>query len=189
MEMNASSVPLSAPASENFRGTRGAPVGPRPVADRGVDLDRMFGLPDATGNKVRKYEQAWHRNAAYMVASGKYSLKQVAAACDKCYASVLDLMRNAWFQTTVAEIQKENGAGDIMDTFRAECGASLATLIELRDDREVPPSVRRQSAIDILHQSLGKPTQRVETVTEPTSDDPVAEVKRLEADNARLAAR
>lgn len=158
----------------------------RKVADREVEMDRLFGRPDATGASVRKWEQPWHRNAAYMFASGKYSAKQVALACEKSYNCVIQLFKNKWFQTTVLEIQKENGAGDIMELFRAECHNSLVTLIEIRDDPKAPQSVRRASAIDILHQVLGKPTQRVEMDATPRSDDPVAEVARLEQENARL---
>lgn len=160
--------------------------GPRGTTDRGVDLNRFFGRTDPKGTHVRRYEQPWHRNAAYMVASGTYSMKAVAAACDKSYAGVLQLLKNPWFQETVAEIQKENGAKDIMDVFRAECMSSLATIVELRDNEKTPPAVRRQSAIDILHQCLGKPTQRVEMEQNVTSDDPVAEVARLENENERL---
>lgn len=165
----------------------GTPVGyVREVATRDVELDRLFGRPDAVGQEVRKWEQPWHRNAAYMMASGKYSAKAVAAACEKSYNCVLQLLKNKWFQTTVLEIQKENGAGDIMELFRAECHNSLVTLIEIRDDPKAPQSVRRASAIDILHQVLGKPTQRVEMDATPRSDDPVAEVARLEQENARM---
>lgn len=165
---------------------QGCPSGPRPVADRGVELERWFGRPDPREQQVRKYEQPWHRNAAYMIASGKYSAKAVAEACEKTKESVYALMRNAWFQETVAEIQKQNGAGDIMDVFRAECMSSLTTLIELRDNPATPPAVKRLSAIDILHQVLGKPTQRVEMEQNISSSDPVAEVARLEADNLRM---
>lgn len=156
------------------------------VSDRPVDLTRLHGRPDAKPNQVRVYEQPWHRNAAYMWASGKYSLKAISVACDTSYDSVKALARNPWFQETVALIQKENGADDIMAQFQSECQNSLVTLIEIRDDKQAPASVRRASAIDILHQVLGKPTQRVEMETAVTSDDPVAEAERLERQNALL---
>lgn len=159
----------------------------RVVAGRGIDLSRLFGRPDPKPREVRKWEKPWHRNAAYMFATGKASMKMVAHACDVDYSSVKALFRNPWFQETLLEIQKENGAEDIMAQFKAECASSLATLIELRDDLEAPASVRRQSAVDILHQVLGKPTQRVEMDEKPRSVDPVAEVAFLEQENKRLA--
>jgi hypothetical protein len=181
-------IPLNLPTAEiRLRG--GGPSGPRPVADREVDLDRLAGRMDPVGSEVRKFEQPWHKNAAYMFASGAYSAKAVANSCDRSYVAVLGLLKQPWFQAIVAEIQKENGGADIMATFKAECMNSLVTLIEIRDDKESPASVRRQSAIDILHQTLGKPTQRVETETIPKSDDPVAEVERLTKENQRLADR
>lgn len=168
------------------------PFGPRPLGelnpttDRPVSTTRLTGRPEAEGDEIRKYEKPWMTNAAYMWASGKYSLKAIASACDVTYATVQQLARNDWFQEKVALIQKENGADDIMAQFQSECANSLVTLIEIRDDKQAPASVRRASAIDILHQVLGKPTQRVEMETAVTSDDPVAEAERLERQNAQL---
>jgi len=162
---------------------------PREVTPRPIDLTRFAGRPDPVGTEIRKWEQPWHRNAAWFIASGKYSMKQVAEACDKSYASIKDLMKNPWFQATVAEIQRQNGAEDIMSLFRAECTASLVTFVELRDDVKVPASVRHNCAKSIIEQCLGKPTQRVETTDVPHSDDVVAEVARLEKENAILQDR
>lgn len=161
-------------------------TGPRTVADRPVDLSRLRGHRDPHPQEVRKFEQPWHRAAAYHWASGKMSLKNIATACDVSYESVKALAKNPWFQETVQLIMQENGAQDIMDLFKAECQNSLLTIIELRDDPKAPASVRRQSATDILHQCLGKPTQRVEMETATVSDDPVAEVAKLEEENKRL---
>lgn len=168
---------------QNFRPGQ---AGAREVSDRPVSLTRLTGVPDARGNQVRKWEKPWMTNAAFMWASGKYSAKAIAAAQEVSYVAVLGLMKNDWFQEKVALIQQEHGAGDIMSIFRSECQNSLLTLIEIRDDPKAPQSVRRASAIDILHQVLGKPTQRVEMDATPRSDDPVAEVARLEAENARM---
>jgi hypothetical protein len=187
MELNPQLPAADAPAPRAFGD--GIGPGPRVVADRPVDLARWAGRPDPVGNEIRKWEQPWHRNAAYMVASGKYAMRQVAEACEKSYQSVKDLMKNPWFQATVSEIQKQNGAGDIMDLFRAECHSSLVTFVELRDDPKVPASVRHNCAKSILEQVLGKPTQRVETTDVPHSDDVVAEVERLEKENAMLQHR
>ena len=161
----------------------------REVVDMRPSATRFYGRPLAEGTQVRKWEQPWHNNAAYMLASGKYSMKAVAQACEKCVASVGDLMKNAWFQEQVKDIQRAHGAEDVMSLFRAECTASLVTFVQLRDDVQVPASVRHNCAKSIIEQVLGKPTQRVETTDVPHSDDVVAEVERLEKENSMLQHR
>lgn len=161
-------------------------VGVNPVADRGVELDRLFGRPDPKGSQVRKYEQPWHRFAAEMYARGA-SQRAIAEACDKGPNHVSALVKNAWFQETVLEIQREvGGFSDVMELLKGETMNSVQNLVELRDSPTTPATVRATISFGILHQVLGKPTQRVETKDVPTSDDPVAEVARLEAENLRL---
>lgn len=160
-------------------------VGPQQVADRPVDLNRMFGKLDPKDFQVQKFENANQRAGAYLLAAGR-SQKEAAAACEVSEETVRRWVRNPWYQQTIFEIQKENGATDIMEMFKGECMNSLTRLIELRDSPKTPASVAATVSFGILHQVLGKPTQRVETKDVPTSDDPVAEVARLEAENARL---
>lgn len=157
-----------------------------PTSDqtRPVSLTRFFGKKDP--KVTRKFEQPWQRAAAWMWASGTMSLAQIAEAVDRDGATVRQLARVPWFQETVHEIMKENGADDIMALFRAESQNSLLTLIEIRDDKKAPASTRSATALAILHQTLGKPTQRVEMEAAVKSSDPVAEVRRLEEENARL---
>lgn len=191
MELNPnipqSAQPTDSPVSKPSAFAQGMSPGyKQEVADRGVDLTRLFGRPDPNEKQVRKFEQPWHRAAAYHWASGKMSMKDISVACDVCYASVQALCRNAWFQETVNEIMQKNGAKDVMDLFKAEQFNSLVTLVEIRDNEKAPTSVRRASAVDILDRYLGKPVQRVETAEITKSEDPVAEVKRLEEENRRL---
>lgn len=159
----------------------------RAVSEREVSMERLSGRPDPKRDaEVLKWEKPWMVNAAFMWASGKYDLQKIARAQEVSYSQVVKLAKQPWFQEKVGIIQRENGAGDIMDTFRAECQNSLVTLIEIRDDVKAPASVRRASAIDILHQVLGKPTQKVEMEQTVTSVDPVAEAERLERENNLL---
>lgn len=188
MELNPqldTSIPGGRDGSANFVRNLG---GPRPVADRDISLDRFAGWRDPKTREVRKFEQPWHRAAAYHYASAKMSLKAISEACDVCYKSVLDLAKNPWWQETVNEIMAKNGAQDVMDLFKAEQVNSLVTLIEIRDNDKVPSAVRRASAVDILDRYMGKPTQRIETAAgvAPLVSDPVAEVARLEEENRRL---
>jgi hypothetical protein len=75
---------------------------------------------------------------------------------------------------------------DIMELFKAERINTLATLIELRDNPETPASVRAMCCKEIFDRSMGRPVQPIAAVQEVHSNDPVAEVERLEAEVKRL---
>lgn len=161
-------------------------VGPQEVSDRGVDLNVLFGKTGPKGSQARKFEQPWHRSAAYMTAACR-TPKEIAAACDKDVGSVYALMRNEWFQTTVNEIQKElHLEDDVMALLRGEVQNSVLTLIEIRDDAKAPASARKASASEILDRVLGKAQQNITVDTTVRSADPVAEAERLEREVAAL---
>lgn len=152
-----------------------------------IDLNRLHGVRPPEVAQVRDSEKPWHRHAARLMATGKVPLKQVAAAVGCAPQTLTQLLKNQWFQQTIFAYQKEFGiAEDIMEMFKAECMPSLATLVEIRDDEKAPASVRRASAMDILTQVLGKPTQKVELESSVRSDDPVAEYERLTRENGIL---
>jgi hypothetical protein len=132
-----------------------------------------------------EHEQPWHNTASYLFATGK-SAKWVATAMGKSQPAVQNLLRQPWFQKKVTKLLAQEGNKDISKLFQAEQYSSLTTLVQLRDDPEVPAAVRANVCKDILDRSLGKPTQRVEVAHEAVSDDPVEEVRRLEEENARL---
>lgn len=140
--------------------------------------------PFAPYNWEIQKEQAWHKVASFMYAHGATG-KQIALELERSEQAVSNLIRQPFFQERVAEIMAET-ARDIMELFKAERINSLATLIEIRDDPETPASVRAMVCKDILDRSLGKAVQRIETVGEVTSSDPVAECERLEAEVRRL---
>lgn len=130
---------------------------------------------------VIEEEEPWHRAAAYLFACGTVTIKDVAEAVEKDPATVSNLLRQRWFQERVTKLMADHGGQDIMQLFRAEQFNSLVTLVEIRDAGKSERN-RATCAIEILNRSMGKPTQRVETTTTPTSDDPVAEVARLESE-------
>ena len=70
---------------------------------------------------------------------------------------------------------------DVMDLFKDERINSLMTLVAIRDNENAPPVARVQAARDILDRAMGRPAQRIETVNEVRSNDPVAECAMLEA--------
>jgi transposase-like protein len=130
-------------------------------------------------------EKPWHYAAALMFARGEVSASEVARAFEVTPPTVYNLMRQEWFQARVTQLMAEHGGKDIMQLFRAEGWNSFVTLLELRDEPKISSTVRAACARDILDRALGKPLQRIETSGEVTSSDPVAEVARLEEENAR----
>jgi hypothetical protein len=130
-------------------------------------------------------EQPWHRLAAWAFARGA-TCKEVARRLDRSEPAVQNLLRQKWFQKEVTAIMAEYGAEDVIELFKSEQFNSLTTLIELRDNPRVPSSSRIACARDILDRALGKPVQRVETAQVTSSEDPVAEVARLEEEVTRM---
>lgn len=125
-----------------------------------------------------RFEKAWHRHAAVLYANGT-AVAVIAAVCDVEPQAVYNVIRAPWFQNHVKTVQSE-GQKDILQLFKDEGLASLATLIELRDNKEAPSSVRLASAVNILDRVMGKPTQKIEQDVKTRSDDPVAEAEALE---------
>lgn len=134
-------------------------------------------------------EKPWHRLAAYLFASGYNSMKDVASACEVTEPTVRNLLRQAWFQERVTKLLADNGGRDIMALLRSEQFNSLVVMIEMRDDKNTPPPVRAGVCKDILDRTLGKATQRIQVEESPSSDDPVAEARRLESELARSRER
>src|SRR4029077_483972 len=130
-------------------------------------------------------EQPWHRAAALAFALGA-TCRDVARQLERSEPAVQNLLRQKWFQKHVTTMMAEYGARDVMELFKAEQFNSLTTLIELRDNPKVPSSSRIACARDILDRALGKPVQRIEATQVTTSDDPVAEVARLEQEVNRM---
>jgi len=131
-------------------------------------------------------EQAWHKVAAFVFATG-VSAREVAKRLDRSEPAVQNLTRQKWFQEQVTQIIAELGGGkDIMPLIQGEQMNSLGTLVEMRDNPRVPAAARISCARDILDRGLGKPTQRIEMSHEVHSEDPVAEVEKLEQENNRL---
>lgn len=140
---------------------------------------------EAKGMAKRVFEQPWHRTAAYMLASGM-PRKKVATALDKDVVTIHHLVRNGWFQELLTEISKEAGLDVVESLIKGETLNCVNSLVEIRDAKETPASTKADVNKYILDRVYGKPTQKVEQKLEVTSDDPVAEAERLEAENRRL---
>jgi hypothetical protein len=137
-----------------------------------------------SGWKLEK-EAPWHLSAAYMYANGACN-GEIAKAHGKSPQAVSNLFHQAFFQNRVVEIMAENRR-DVMDLFKDERINSLMTLVAIRDNENAPPVARVQAARDILDRAMGRPAQRIETVNEIRSDDPVAECAMLEAEIRQLS--
>lgn len=131
-------------------------------------------------------EEPWHTQAAFLFAAGNLSAKEVAEVVDRDERTCRNLLRQEWFQRKVTTIIAEHGGQDVMDLFRAEAFNSLVTLVEIRDDPKVAANVRSANARDILDRAYGRAKQSIEFSGVPRSNDPVAEVRRLEEENKRL---
>lgn len=150
-----------------------------------VTLGKFHGSKDLPEGQGTQHEKPWHRQAAFAFALGATS-REVARQLEVAESTVSNLLRMPWFQKRVTDVMAEYGGKDIVELFRAEQFASLATIVQLRDDPKVAPSVRMNCAKDILDRALGKAVQRVESSASLSSDDPVTEVRRLEEENRRL---
>ena len=126
-----------------------------------------------------KREQGWHRQAAYLLLSGK-TVKKVAQIFEKTPATITNLLKNTWFQRIMTEVSETEGAVDVMQLIRAEALSSLGTMIELRDNLDVSPTVRSNIAMNLLDRAYGKPVQKVEATTEIRSTDPVKEAEQIQ---------
>ena len=125
-----------------------------------------------------KEEQPYHREAAYLFAAG-WDTREVADAMKVTTHTVRLWLREPWFQERVTQLQAERGQ-DITALFAAEAFATLGVMLEMRDDKKTPATVKAGICRDILDRAMGKPTQYVKTETmKPGGDDPVAEAERL----------
>lgn len=129
-------------------------------------------------------EQPYHRHAAYLFAMGA-DTRDVADALNVTTHSVRTWLRQPWFQQRVTDLMAKTGR-DVTALFLAEAWATVGTILELRDLKSTPPTVRLASCKEILDRAFGKPKVFVETTKGPAADDPVAEAERLEKENAKL---
>lgn len=100
-------------------------------------------------------EQAWHRTAAVLIASGT-PLHQVAEAVGRSKPTVSAAMRTDWFRSLIAKIIHEQlHESKALDLLSANIGIAAATLIELTQFGKTE-SVRLQSANAMLDRVFGR---------------------------------
>lgn len=143
---------------------------------------RFHGIP---AQSVIAEEQPHHRHAAYLFAMGA-DTREVADALGVTTHAARNWLREPWFQEQVSRIMEANGGRDLTQCFINEAFATFGVMLELRDGVKTPATVRAGVCRDILDRAFGKPKVFVETTRGAESSDPVAEVERLEKQNAEL---
>lgn len=133
-----------------------------------------------------KKENSNHRIMLYLAAQG-YNCSEIAGITDYSPQQVSTVMRQEWFQKQLAGLLEESGKPVIDQLLSSEATNSLNTLLELRDNRQSPASVRAQCAFNILDRVLGKPVQKSESINHNFSRTSTMSMEELEKEQARLS--
>lgn len=149
----------------------------------GNDGDKFFN--DLKPNLAVLHEKPEHRYMIWLKARGS-SNAEIAAQTGFTLAWVGQVLRQPWARQRLREELDKAGRDELSTLIKASAVDSVYTLIELRDNDNVPSAVRRASADSLLDRYLGKPTQRVETNHVETLD--TSSVKELDAKLAVLEA-
>lgn len=139
---------------------------------------------DGMDSRRFAHELPWHKHAAKYLAMGM-SKKTTAELCDCSLESIGDLLRASWFMARVKELMDE-GQDDVMALLKGAAEGAIVTLIEICEDSKAPKAARVTAAKEILDRRLGKSVTYIESKTQHVSNDPVEEVKLLEAEVRRL---
>lgn len=141
--------------------------------------------------KCIKVEKLWHKAAVALEIAG-WSPNDIAASCGVTPSAVAYLRRSPIFQKQVLDGMMKNGGTQAMALLKEQIVPSIKTMVAIRDDKEAPKAVRANICRDFLDRVEGKAVQRVEVKdTTVKSDDPVADVARLqqEVEHLRAAAQ
>lgn len=105
-------------------------------------------------------ERFVHRMVAYLTLQG-LTQKEIADKVSLAPATISNIQRQPWFRELVNHEIALFGRDAAQEILRGAAVDSVLTLIELRDDKNTPASVRRQSASEILDRVYGKATLNV----------------------------
>lgn len=127
------------------------------------------------------HEKPEHRLVIFMKAKGA-SNREIAAASGFTEPWVSQILRQPWARARLAEEINKAGRSEIQTVLEGAAVDSVYKLIEIRDDKDSPASVKRAACVDLLDRFLGKPQQRVEVTQDPLASKDVKELDR-EAEN------
>lgn len=167
---------------ESFQPVKELPVETLQPEDISVLPARSRLSPTFHGSKppateIQK-EKAIHRTAAFMVASGA-KVKTVAAELGVAEATVSNWIRQPWFQANVNQIIQDEFSGDITQMLKSAASTAVLVTMDLMNN-SIDEKVKLNAAKDILDRFRGKPTNFVHHTNHQISEDPAAELKRLE---------
>lgn len=148
-----------------------------PPSERATRLSPTFHGAKPPSVEIQK-EKAIHRTAAFMVASG-VKVKTVAEELGVAESTVSNWIRQPWFQANVNTIIQEEFSGDITAMLKNAAASALLVQVDLMQN-STSDSVRHNAAKDILDRFRGKATTFVHHTGGTISEDPRAEIKRLE---------
>lgn len=162
-----------APLNQNAQGMHRGP------GKGGVARDRSEGTYNGIVN-----EAPWHTMAAYMLLAGRTNSEIAAAAgVGANHVSVLKAQR--WFQEKLAILSNNEGE-DILGLIKSETAASVAKLVELRDNAE-NERTQLTAANILLEQAVGKATQKiVSAVSHSVHKNPTDEMTAIQDELAAL---
>lgn len=125
-------------------------------------------------------EQPWHRQLASLLVAGTPAV-QCAEIFGKTPMQISNVRRQTWFREHMRRLLAESGK-NLLNLFEDQAAASLATVLEIRDNVEAPLKTRLDAAESILSRCLGRKTDttvRHQQVNSPSVEE--AELrKRLE---------
>jgi len=138
------------------------------------------------------HEKGEHRLLLWLKAKGA-SNREIARESGYTEPWLSQLFRQPWAQAQLVEMLREAGADEVGAIIKGAAADSVFTLIELRDDSDMPGAVRKGAADSLLDRYLGKPHQSVEVRSEAKAiesvDDLNKELAELEQEEKRLLGR
>jgi len=125
-----------------------------------------------------QHEKAWHRTAAYMLASGA-KISTVAFETGYSVQQIGLLNRQPWFQQLVTTIIHNEFNDDISKMLK---GAATEAIMTIRDlaTNGVNETTKLKASQDLLDRYRGKATNFVHHTNGALSEKPEEELKRLE---------
>ena len=154
-----------------------------PTQDINVEEPPPLWHDHAFAFSTYKKEGPLHRLIILLKAQGQPN-KEIAALLNCTPVTVSLVLRQPWARELLLKLMHDHGEDAIASLLKSTAADSIHTLIELRDDLDVPAAIRRQSASDMLDRFLPKPTQKVEVASISLSLD----VKQIDAELAALEA-
>lgn len=127
--------------------------------DDGRRYARLFHGHGEPTREIQR-ERPIHRLAACLCAAGM-SFREVARRLNVSEVTVGNWFRQKWFQEFVDEEIRIAGLDPLKNLLQGAAKDSVITLIELRDDHKVSPSVRAKCASDLLDRAYGKAPAQV----------------------------